>query len=43
MAVRSKQGVARLNHVPGPPKKSKQGQGRNSLPNHNRKQKRGQG
>jgi hypothetical protein len=30
-------------HVPGPPKKTRQGQGQHSLPNHSRKQSRGQG
>lgn len=43
MAVKSKTGTARVQHVPGPPKKTRQGQGMRSLPNHNRKQKRGQG
>jgi hypothetical protein len=43
MAVKSKTGIARVQHVPGPPKKTKQGQGQHSLKNHNRKQTRGQG
>jgi hypothetical protein len=30
-------------HVPGPPKRTRQGQGQRSLPNHGRKQLRGQG
>jgi hypothetical protein len=30
-------------HVPGPPKRTRQGQGQHSLPNHGRKQTRGQG
>jgi len=43
MAVRSKAGASRIDHQPGPPKKTKQGQGQHSLKNHNRKQTRGQG
>ena len=43
MAVKSKSGVARVEHVPGKPKKSRQGQGQHSLPNHGRKKLRGQG
>jgi len=30
-------------HIEGKPKKTRQGQGRNSLPNHGRKKTRGQG
>jgi hypothetical protein len=30
-------------HKPGPPKKTRQGQGQHSLPNHGRKPSRGQG
>lgn len=33
----------KTNHVPGPPKKTKQGQGRHSLASHGRKKQRGQG
>jgi hypothetical protein len=33
----------KVEHVPGPPKKTRQGQGQHSLPNHGRKQSRGQG
>jgi hypothetical protein len=43
MAVRSKTGTAPLQHLPGPPKKTRQGQGKRSLRNHGRKQLRGQG
>jgi hypothetical protein len=43
MAVRSKTGVARVEHKPGSPKLSRQGQGRHSKPNHGRKKLRGQG
>jgi len=43
MAVKSKSGVARVEHVPGKPKKSRQGQGQHSLSNHGRKKTRGQG
>ena len=43
MAVKAKTGTARLDHQPGKPKKTRQGQGQNSLPNHGRKKTRGQG
>ena len=43
MAVRSKTGVARVEHKPGAPKLSRQGQGKRSKPNHGRKKLRGQG
>lgn len=43
MAVKSKQGVARVQHVPKPPKRTNQGQGQHSRPNHGRKKWRGQG
>jgi hypothetical protein len=35
--------MAKVVHVPGPPKKTRQGQGQHSLPNHGRKKYRGQG
>jgi hypothetical protein len=43
MAVKSKVGTARIEHKPGPPKTTRQGQGQHSLPNHGRKKTRGQG
>jgi len=43
MAVRAKTGVARIDHQPGKPKRSRQGQGQHSRPNHGRKKLRGQG
>jgi hypothetical protein len=45
MAVKSKIGASatRTIFTPGKPKRTKQGQGRNSKANHNRKQLRGQG
>lgn len=43
MAVRSKTGTAAVQHQPGKPKLTRQGQGRQSKPNHNRKKLRGQG
>lgn len=43
MATKSKTGAARVEHVPGKPKRTRQGQGAHSKPNHNRKQRRGQG
>lgn len=44
MAVRSKQGAARIDHIPGPPKTTRQGQGQNSRPRRRgRKKLRGQG
>jgi hypothetical protein len=43
MAVRSKTGTARIEHVPGKPKKTRQGQGQHSRPKGNKKKLRGQG
>jgi hypothetical protein len=43
MAVRSKTGTASVQHAPGKPKLTKQGQGKRSKPNHGRKKLRGQG
>lgn len=43
MAVRAKAGTGRIEHQPGRPKKTRQGQGHHSLPNHGRKKLRGQG
>lgn len=43
MAVRSKQGTAAIQHQPGAPKLTRQGQGKRSKPSHNRKKLRGQG
>ena len=43
MAVRSKTGTASVQHAPGKPKLTAQGQGKRSKPNHNRKKLRGQG
>ena len=43
MAVRAKAGAARIDHQPGPPKLTDQGQGKRSRPNHGRKKLRGQG
>lgn len=44
MAVRSKQGVARIDHQPNPPKTTSQGQGQRSRPRRRgRKKLRGQG
>jgi hypothetical protein len=45
MAVKSKTGVSatRPLHSPGKPKRTKQGYGQHSKPNHGRKQPRGQG
>ena len=43
MAVKSKQGAARIEHTPGPPKLTRQGQGTRSKPSHGRKKLRGQG
>jgi hypothetical protein len=43
MATKAKTGTARIEHQPGKPKKTRQGQGQNSLPNHGRKKLRGQG
>jgi hypothetical protein len=43
MAVRAKAGATRIDHQPGPPKLTNQGQGKRSRPNHGRKKLRGQG
>jgi hypothetical protein len=43
MVVKAKTGAARIEHQPGKPKLSAQGQGKHSKPNHGRKQRRGQG
>ena len=43
MAVKSKTGTARVEHQPGKPKLTRQGQGQHSKRNHSRKQWRGQG
>jgi hypothetical protein len=43
MAVRSKTGTAPLQHQPGPPKLTRQGNGKRSKPSHGRKLLRGQG
>jgi hypothetical protein len=44
MAVRSKQGAARIDHQPGPPKTTRQGYGQHSRPRRRgRKKLRGQG
>lgn len=43
MAVRSKTGTARIEHTPGKPKLTRQGQGTRSKPSHRRKKRRGQG
>jgi len=39
MAVKSKTALGRVDHKPGKPKKTRQGQGQHSLPNHGRKKK----
>ena len=41
--AKAKVGLNKSSYVPGPPKKSRQGQGQHSLPNHGRKKTRGQG
>jgi hypothetical protein len=43
MAVKSKTGAARIEHKPGPPKLTRQGNGARSKPSHGRKLLRGQG
>jgi len=43
MAVRSKTGTAAVQHVPGKPKRTKQGNGQHSKPSGTRKLLRGQG
>lgn len=44
MAVKAKTGaLGRIQHKPGPPKKTRQGQGQHSYASHGRKKRRGQG
>ena len=43
MAVKAKVGAKTVQHQPGKPKRTRQGQGQHSLPNHGRKKMRGQG
>lgn len=43
MAAKSKVGTARVEHIAGKPKRTLQGQGQHSKPNHGRKKLRGQG
>jgi len=43
MAVKSKTALGRVEHKPGKPKLTLQGQGQHSKPNHGRKKLRGQG
>jgi hypothetical protein len=43
MATKSRTGLARVEHKPGKPKKTRQGYGTNSKPRHNKKMLRGQG
>jgi hypothetical protein len=43
MAVKAKTGAARVDHQPGKPKLTRQGQGKRSKPSHGRKKLRGQG
>jgi len=43
MAVKSRTGLARVEFKPGKPKKTRQGNGTNSKPRHNKKILRGQG
>ena len=43
MAVKAKTGTARVDHQAGKPKRTRQGQGARSKPNHVRKKTRGQG
>lgn len=43
MTVKSKTALGRVEHQPGHPKRTRQGQGQHSKPNHNRKKLRGQG
>jgi hypothetical protein len=43
MTIRSKTGTARIEHIPGKPKLTRQGQGTRSKPSHRRKLSRGQG
>jgi hypothetical protein len=41
--AKPKGALNKVSFVPGPPKKTRQGQGTRSLPNHGRKKTRGQG
>lgn len=41
--AKAKGGTGRIEHTPGPPKRTRQGQGQHSKPSHNRKKRRGQG
>jgi len=41
--VKSKTALGRIEFKPGKPKRTRQGQGQHSLPNHGRKKMRGQG
>lgn len=43
MAVKSKTALGRVEHTPGRPKRTRQGQGQHSKANHGRKKLRGQG
>jgi hypothetical protein len=43
MAVKSRTGLARVEHMPGKPKKTRQGHGQHSKPRGTRKMPRGQG
>ena len=43
MAAKSRTGLARVDFTPGKPKKTRQGNGKNSRPRHTRKMLRGQG
>jgi hypothetical protein len=43
MAVKSKTGTGRIDHQPGKPKMTRQGQGKHSKPSHGRKKMCGQG
>ena len=43
MAVKAKSGLVRSSFSPGKPKKTRQGQGNNSRPRHDKKMSRGQG
>jgi hypothetical protein len=43
MAVKSKTALGRIEHKPGKPKRTRQGQGAHSKPSHGRKKLRGQG
>jgi hypothetical protein len=43
MAVKSKTGTGAVQHQPGKPKRTRQGNGQNSKPSHSRKKLHGQG